>query len=204
MPMKTLDQITIECGADKGSTHPVKGHDYARHYDSAFEAIRQGEIKVVEVGVGSGESIRSWLEYFPNAKVFGVDIVHSTNEWNTVGAKPHPRYTFVTGDQSSEIFWQCFVVDYGSQWDVFVDDGGHSSQQIITTFNMMWPHVAAGGFYGIEDLNCAYSSLPFFCSPGWQNHMDFIKDMLDQINRKQNGIDSLRYANELVILQKSR
>lgn len=200
--MKTLDQIAVEMGADKGSSHHVKGHDYARHYDAAFSHIRSHPIKVLEIGVGSAESMRTWLEYFPNAVVLGLDIVHDTNLWNTPGGKPHPRYTFSYIDQSSEPEWGKLIEEYGSDWDIVVDDGGHSSQQIITTFKKMWPHVKRGGFYAIEDLGCAYSSLEFFCTPGWQNHMDFIKDMLDQINRGQNDIDRLQFSNELVILQK--
>lgn len=200
--MKTLDQIAVEMGADKGSTHPVKGHDYARHYDTAFSSIRDSAGKVMEIGVGSGESMRMWLDYFPHAQVFGLDIVHDTNDWNTPGGKPNPRYTYSYIDQSNDAEWQKLLEYYGTDWDILVDDGGHSSQQIITTFRKMWPHIKRGGFYAIEDLGCAYSSLEFFCTPGWQNHMDFIKDMLDQINRGQNDIDSLHYSCELAILRK--
>lgn len=200
----TLDEIAIEYGADKATIHPVKGHGYTRHYDAAFTSMRESPLKILEVGVGSGESMKMWLDYFPNAQVFGIDIVHDTNPWNTPGGKPAPRYTFFTGDQSSEVFWDCFIATYGTDWDIVTDDGGHSSQQIITTFNKMWPYIRRGGFYAIEDLGCAYSSLEFFCTPGWKNHMDFIKDMLDQINRGQNDIDSLHYSCELAVIRKKQ
>lgn len=213
--MKTLDQIAIEQKADKGSAdythaqgHKVTGHGYAQHYDLAFDRLRHSPVKLLEIGVGGGESIRTWLEYFdnPDTRVYGVDIVHTTNPYNTVivvnADKPDPRYTFVTGDQGSEIFWQCFVADYGSDWDILVDDGGHANDQIITTFKMMWPHIKRGGCYAIEDLNCAYSGLPFFLKDGWPNHLDFIKDFLDQINRDQNDVESLSYSKELAILRK--
>lgn len=201
--MRTLDEIAVKCGADKGSSHHVKGHDYARRYDALFSSIRNDPLKILEIGVGSGESMNMWMKYFPRGEVFGVDIVHDTNEWNTPNHPyPNPNYTFVTGDQSSEDFWTSFIATHGVGWDVCIDDGGHSSQQIITTFKMMWPHIKPGGYYAIEDLNCAYSSLEFFCPSGWQNHLDFIKDMLDQINRGQNDIDSLSYSCELCIIKK--
>lgn len=200
--MKTLDQICIEHGADKGSTHPVKGHDYARCYASAFDSRRNDPIKLLEIGVGGGESIRTWMEYFHNARIFGVDIVHSTNILNTPGPSPYNRYTFMTGDQSNEEFWKRVIEAYGPSWDIIIDDGGHSSQQIVTTFKMMWPHITPGGFYCIEDLNCAYSGLPFFLPDGWPNHMDFIKAMLDQVNHGENQIDRVIYSQELAIIQK--
>lgn len=223
--MKTLDQIACEYGTDKASVHPTyKGHDYCRHYELPFAWIRDQPIKLLEIGVGGAESIKTWLDYFPNAKVFGVDIVHDTNPWNTPSKKtesvagpvcendtaawdnsngPPSRYTFVTGDQSCETFWACFIADYGKDWDIIVDDGGHSSQQIITTFKMLWPHVKPGGFHCIEDLGCSYSNLEYFCTPGWPNHMEFIRGILDNINRGENEIDRMYFSRELAILRKA-
>lgn len=175
----TLDEICIAHETDKASKHPVKGHDYAQFYDRFFYPIRKKEIKLVEIGVGGAQSIKSWLDYFPNAQVIGVDNVQSTNPWNTVGLKPHPRYKFVWGDQTSEIFWKCFVADYGTDFDVFIDDGGHFSNQVIITFNAMWQHVKSGGLYCIEDLEVAYGAGTIFIPEGWMNHMEFIKTKLD-------------------------
>lgn len=203
--LKTLDEIAIEQQTDKATVftrtyaHP-KG--YAPHYDRAFEAIRHDYIKVLEIGVGGGESIRTWLEYFPNAKVFGVDNASGTNPWNTVGSGIDSRYTFVCGDQSDEVFWKCFIADYGSNWDVLVDDGGHASNQIITTWRGMWPHMAPGGLYCIEDLCTAYAGVSDFLPVGWQNHMDFVKDKLDDINRLDE-IASLHFYKELAIFKKA-
>lgn len=200
--MKSLDSLMIAAGADKASVHPVGAHNFAVHYESAFAHLRNADIKLVEIGVGSAESMKGWLSYFPNAQVHGIDIVHNTNEWNSPGEKPHPRYTFTTGDQGSEAFWKEFVKAHGSGWDILCDDGSHSNKDIITTFRMMWPHIGLSGFYAIEDLAAAYSNLEFFLKPGWPNHMQFIKDMLDQINHGANQIDEMRYSKELCILRK--
>jgi len=201
--MKTLDEICLHHGTDKATRHPVviPAHAYAPVYDSHFAKQRNDEIKFLEIGVGGGESIRSWLEYFPNAKIFGVDITHDTNPWNTPGSSPDPRYTFCQGDQSSEVFWQCFAATYGSGWDIIIDDGGHCSNQVVTTYKMMWPHVISGGRYCIEDLGVAYGNSPFFCPDGWPNHMKFLADRMDEINRS-GDIDSFNLTKELAILVK--
>jgi len=207
VPMKTLDEIAIEHGTDKSTSHPLvcegRGHGYTLWYEHFFEPMREMPLKFMEIGVGGGESIRTWLEYFPNAHIVGVDIVHDTNEYNTPGNKSIPRYTFVTGDQNSETFWACFKADYGSDWDVLIDDGGHSSQMVITTFKCMWPGIKPGGLYCIEDLCCSYASIPYFCPEGWANHMDLIKEMLDDINRGQRSLRRIHYTRELAIIQKS-
>lgn len=203
--MKSLDQLGIDHQTDKASQFTrtyAQPHDYLRHMEKCFEPLRNQPIKLLEIGVGGGESIRTWLEYFPHAQIFGVDIVHSTNQWNTPRSGAHPRYTFAHGDQSSDFFWVGFLAAHGGNWDVLVDDGGHASNQIITTWKMMWPHVASGGYYCIEDLNTAYSNLPMFVPAGWQNHMDFVKDKLDLINHDQGEIESLQFSRELAIFKK--
>ena len=46
----------------------------------------------------------------------------------------------------------------GSAGGVVMDDGGHTSEQIITSFNGLWHLVKPGGLYCIEDLGVAYGA----------------------------------------------
>lgn len=200
--MKTLNEIATQQGTDKADPYPGKpGHGYTRYYDWLFNPFRNEPIRMMEIGVGGGESIKTWLEYFPNARIYGVDKVHGTNEWNTVGSSPDKRYTFVTGDQTDETFWKCFAVDYGDNWSIIMDDGGHCNDQIITSFRGLWPILKSGGLYCIEDLGVSYGAGSVFVKDGWQNHMDFVKDKLDDINR-HDEIEWLHFSKELCVLKK--
>jgi len=198
----TLDEIAIKHGTDKATTHPVAGHGYAPHYDRLFSPLRDKPIKLLEIGVGGGESIRTWLDYFQVASVFGVDIVSCTNPWNTPESNADARYTFVQGDQGSASFWEEFVSKYSGAWDVIIDDGSHYSNHVIASFDSMWRHVNYGGMYCIEDLGVAYSSNTIFVPAGFQNHMDFIKDKLDDINHKRHDMASIHFSRELAIISK--
>lgn len=202
----TFDEICLKNGADKASSHPVKGHDYARHYDEAFYAIRNDQIKVLEIGVGGGESIRSWLDYFPNAHVYGCDIVANTNPWNThypAGTpNPNPRYDFLQGDQSSKTHWACYLAFSKTDFTVIVDDGGHFSGQVITTFECLWPAVVPGGFYCIEDLAVGSTVGTVFLTPGYPKHMDWLRDLIEKMNLGQNDIAEIHCSPELAILRK--
>ena len=200
-----LDSIGILHQTDKASQFSrtyAKPHDYLRHMEMFFAPIRVKELKFLEIGVGGGESIRTWLQYFPNAHIFGIDNNHSTNDWNTVTPTAHPRYQFVIGDQSDPTFWKCFEVDYGIGWDVVIDDGSHISKDAIETFNAMWPNVKSGGLYIVEDLGCAYGNSGFFCPPGWPNHMEFLRSHLDAMNCGNPEIDSMYFSKELCIIRK--
>lgn len=198
----TLDEIAIKHGTDKATTHPlIKGHGYTPHYEKHFAPWRDRQLRFLEIGVGGGESIRTWLEYFPNAKVWGLDLVRDTNPFNTAPSQIE-RYTYVHGDQSDPTMWQCFLVDQGRNWDIVIDDGGHTSQQVITSFNSLWPHVAPGGLYCIEDLATVYGG-EYFCTPSWPNHFDFLLGLMHAINRGQQDIHSLHFYQELAIFRKT-
>jgi hypothetical protein len=196
--------IAVRHGTDKASVHPVKGHGYTWHYEQFFKLWRNDNIKLLEIGVGGGESIRTWLEYFPLAKVIGVDTVQGTNEWNTVGAKPAgDRYHFVYGDQSDPTFLKCFVADYGSPpFEIIIDDGGHFSHQVVNSFLVLWPIVARGGFYCIEDIGCAYTPGTVFLTPGSDTHQKLFHDLFDSIHTGGMDVRQMSVTKELVILTK--
>jgi SAM-dependent methyltransferase len=194
--MQTLDEIASlqsQTGpkTDKGSD----AHDYLRFYELEFSPLRDEPIKFMEIGVQTGSSIRLWLEYFSKARVFGIDIGKMTFPVDD-------RYTFVQGDQSSVPFWESFIGTHGSDWDVIIDDGGHHSGQIITSFESLWPHVKPGGVYIIEDLDEAYRAARQ--TPGFKNHMDFLFDMLHRLNTGFFSADSLLFSEELVIIRKRK
>ena len=69
--MKSLDQIGVERGTDKSSLN----HCYLSFYELLFEKWRFKPIRILEIGVQFGNSIRTWKEYFPNAEVVGIDSV---------------------------------------------------------------------------------------------------------------------------------
>lgn len=203
--MKTLDEIAIEMQTDRASVFTRtygKPHDYARHYDKLFTLLRDNPVKMLEIGVGGGEGVRMWLEYFQQAMLVGVDIVKNTNHWDTFGNLVHNRYSFHHGDQTDSNFWKEFIATHGGDWDIIIDDGLHSNIAVITTFNALWTHVKAGGFYAIEDLNVAYGGPSFFVSPAWPNQVDFLKGKIDELNRGAE-IDSIYFSKELAILRKA-
>jgi len=206
---KTLDEIMLKHGADKASSHPAGGHDYARHYDRFFGALRDQKILLLEIGVGSGNSHRGWLDYFPHAIVFGVDQVHSTNAWNTPGplsidhlneiaqADGFGRYTFQRASQADFTFWKCLAADYPLDWTIIIDDGSHMIDDVVKTFDCAWPLVAHGGFYCIEDLGVGGTPGSVFLKPGYPTHMQFVHSLMERAD-----VDGFNYANELAILRK--
>ena len=84
--MRTLDEIFNANGTDKGSQFGCPGyapHNLGPVYEEAFAPLRLEPIKLLEIGVQGGASIKSWLEYFPSAQIYGIDL----REWT----HPDPR-----------------------------------------------------------------------------------------------------------------
>lgn len=193
----TLDEIATKHQTDKATSilrPSPPAHGYAPHYDRIFTPLRNLPIKLLEIGVSGGESIRTWLEYFPDGIIYGVDIV--TSSWKG----DDPRYTLVIGDQSSADFWEGFIKEHGHEWDIIIDDGSHWAKHIITSFNCLWPRLKSGGFYCIEDLETSYWPPPF-TEPEQKTQMDLIKGKMDEINR-EGSIEWLHFSKELAVMKK--
>jgi hypothetical protein len=199
--MKTLDEIMISSGTDKATQFTrtyAKPKGYTIHYERFLEPIRNGSIRLLEIGVGGGESIRGWLEYMPNAHIQGVDIVHSTNPWNSESPNADDRYRFSAGDATSAVFWSGYR--HGIMFDVIIDDGCHMSKDVIETFRILWNHVTPKGLYVIEDLGCSYSSI--FQTPGIKTGVEMLKEHIDAIHNASSDIESIYFSKELAILKK--
>lgn len=207
--MDSLDAIAVRHQSDKSLMLPGRnGHGYAQHYDRFFGELRGLPVRLLEIGVDQGASLRMWEEAFPLAQIIGVD-----NNPKCLAAKVG-RSKIVLGDQASPEFWNDFISCHGSGWNIIVDDGGHYANQIITSLRCLWPHVSHRGFYCVEDLGTAYPHytqgriqchevyLANCIPPGWENHMDFLKRKIDEINLGSE-IEFAFFAKELVILQKS-
>ena len=84
-----LNRLANRHGSDKGSTVADR-HRYAQLYDVLFHNEREGTRKVLELGLARGgpeapiggaverhcgsPSVAMWIEYFPNAAIYGFDI----------------------------------------------------------------------------------------------------------------------------------
>ena len=64
--MDSLDSIMIKHGSDKSS----EGHNYVRYYEKYFEEIRNENLKILEIGVQYGYSMKGWKEYFQNSLLY--------------------------------------------------------------------------------------------------------------------------------------
>jgi hypothetical protein len=146
-------------------------------YEKHFAHLRDKEFKMLEIGVLNGGSLEMWRNYFPKAKIVGIDINPDCRNHEQADKNIFVRI----GDQSDEKFLQSLVDEFG-EFDLILDDGSHHVDHVNRTFQYLYPKLKDGGIYFIEDTHAAY----------WPSHGGSInapesihnvaKDMIDSIN----------------------
>ncbi|PNS15198.1 hypothetical protein CAC42_8199 [Sphaceloma murrayae] len=146
--------IALKHGTDK-----VTDHSYQDMYEKYLPGLRLQPLKMLEIGLGCdmsygpGASYYTWLEYFPHVDLYFIEYdAKCAEQWadKTTGA------TIITGDQGDGAFLEKFMREHGTDFDVIVDDGGHTMEQQMTSLQHLWKAVKPGGVYFCEDLQTSY------------------------------------------------
>jgi hypothetical protein len=159
---------------------------------------------VLEIGVNWGGSLRLWRRYFgETSTIVGIDINPACAGLGGDGM--HVRI----GDQTDRTFLEAVAEEYGP-FDVVIDDGGHTMEQQITSFEVLYPHVATTGVYVCEDSFSSY--VDEFGGRRAGTFMDVAKSRIDEMhawfNPDQPPTDFTRTATSmhfylgLVIIEK--
>ena len=127
-----------------------KWHHYFEIYHRHFERFRGRAPVVVEIGVYHGGSLQMWRDYFgTGAHIVGVDI---NPECRMLAGE---SMTVMIGDQSDRRFLAELRARF-PRIDIVIDDGGHTMEQQITTFEELYPHLQPEGVYVCEDIHTSY------------------------------------------------
>lgn len=140
--MNELHELAVKYETDKAD------HGYCEIYHKKLSARRDEPLNVLEIGVYMGGSLRMWREYFPNATIRGVDL--DVDRCGDVEGCTLHKQDIADGRLLREL-----AKEHGP-WDLIVDDGSHTMKHQQRTFDILWPHVKAGGYYVIEDLHTSF------------------------------------------------
>jgi hypothetical protein len=181
---------------------------YLPIYERYFAAYRGRPVKLLEIGVSGGGSLDLWRRYFgPDAVVYGVDIDPACAE--VVSAPNQVRI----GSQTDRQFLLGVVAELGAP-DIVLDDGSHVSGHQRISFETLFPRLAEGGLYIIEDLQAAY----------WADYdggyrrggtaIDLVKRMIDDMHAWYHGrptatpakdqIGAIHIHDGIVVIEKRR
>lgn len=148
--------------------------------------INEKNLKILEIGVRSGGSLLCWKNIFKEAEIHGFDVNPKCKSLEDHGFNIH------IGDQGNEKLWDVFNEKVGGL-DIIIDDGSHINNDIITTFNKLFPKMNPGGVYFIEDvLNTQL----------YEHFKNYINDVFKPNNLHSNDKMGVSFYNRVVVIEK--
>jgi hypothetical protein len=138
-----LSELANKYGSDKC---PKIKHSYTPIYYQLFKDKRQSTKKVLEIGIGlQGASLKMWRDFFPNAGIYGADILPQAM-FEDVRIK-----SFIC-DQTNKDQLESLTKVIGTDIDLVIDDGSHITDDQITTCTTLMPLLNKNVIYIIEDV----------------------------------------------------
>lgn len=201
---------TIFNGLSKTST---KWSGYFDVYEHHLARFKNRSPRILEIGVLGGGSIEMWHKYFGvGTFVVGVDINPDCLNYQYDGDT-----NIVMGDQSDPEFWKSFLEKY-VEFDIVIDDGGHTMDQQLTTLQYVFPHVKTNGTYIVEDTHTSYWENwggGYGKKDTFLNRAKGITDIMNQQHFKEphisqevldcfQGLYSTTFYNSMVVFEKRK
>jgi hypothetical protein len=199
-PAELTEKVTV-CQATDTPDNPLfdifsadtdvhKWHHYFDIYTRHFSPYRDRPIKMLEIGVFRGGSLRMWKDYFhPDSTIVGIDVDKSCKDHEIV-----ERNVFVRiGSQADPEFLAAVNAEFGP-FDIILDDGSHKTHHQNISFGALFrPALKDGGCYMVEDVHSNY----------WVKHVDseetFIdlsKQMIDMLHEPYFGRKETSFRHE--------
>ena len=157
-----------------------KWHHYLDIYDRHFSKFIGKNPVILEIGVQKGGSLEMYNYYFDGkCKIYGIDIDPTCSD---IPSKLGVNNIEITiGDQENRDFWKNYLKDK-PKFDIVIEDGGHSMNQQIVTYEEVYDHVSENGVYLCEDLHTSYwpEMNGALNKPG--TFIEYSKNFIDMIN----------------------
>ena len=143
----SLGSLFRKFNCDKGTKH-----GYQEVYSKELDHLKNKPINFLEVGIFKGTSTEAFLEYFPNAKFYGIDIFTRLQP-EDVKVLNHERVKWIKGDSMSYGIQSQIKKEWGNtKFDVIIDDAKHTPEANAITFRNISPFLKTKGIYFVEDV----------------------------------------------------
>jgi precorrin-6B methylase 2 len=195
----SLTEIADHFKTDKGT---IK-HRYTEVYERYLAPLRARRgVRILEIGVACGASLKMWSRYFRDAQVVGVDL----REACAGLCRGYDNISVRIGDGRAGRQPESF--------DAIVDDGSHISADIVEIFRANWPALLPGGLYFIEDLRCTHDErfVRWAAASGEldparfsrRHFVDLVEEKLAEMDWRRGDVEYLHFYPELVVIRRAQ
>lgn len=195
-----LQELHYKYGAGKGKFLMAR-------YEELFKDLKDKDIRLLELGIYKGGSLRMWRDYFSKGKIAGFD---RNPQWMING---EPRISTLCIDQKD-------IPNIGKEtffdFDIIIDDCSHIGSLTRKSFRYLFDnHLKSGGIYVIEDWHTGYRNPvkkggEIFDYEGiayveGNNHLSgmagFVKELIDELAIKKK-IERIIYFESIIFVYK--
>lgn len=196
------------------NTDKVTSHRYDGMYEKYLSPMRNRHVKMLEIGLGCnmgygpGHSAPLWKKYFRSVDLSIMEFdVECANKWS----QKNPDVKMYLGDQADKDILEALVKKSGGDFDLIVDDGGHTMRQQIGSFEGLWKAIRPGGVYCIEDLMTSYVKEYGGAYQSPSTTISYFKNLMDAIhhpgippNQQDEKLEHLiPFANQIMFMDLS-
>jgi SAM-dependent methyltransferase len=179
--LQKIYDMAASADTDKGTLH-----SYLDVYAALFGGRRFAVRNVLEVGVNTGGSIVLWERFFPNARIFGLDVTLD-----------RLRHT-VDGSRTKLLVKDAYTPEVVAElsdtaFDIIIDDGPHTLESMLFAAANFPGLLREGGVFVIEDVQ----------SPDWLPKI--IEAVPEHLRAKAEVVDrrqvKKRYDDLMLVLR---
>jgi hypothetical protein len=185
-----------------------KWHHYLPLYEKYLTPWRGRPVRMLEIGVHRGGSLKLWRDFFgPEAVIFGIDINPACAAFD--GQSGQVRI----GSQANPAFLRKVVAEMGGI-DIVLDDGSHVSAHMRASLDALYPQLSEGGLYIVEDVHACYWTQfgGGYRRPG--SFVETVKTMIDdmhhwyhtqgqRIGATADNLGAVHVHDSMVVLEKT-
>ena len=93
-----------------------------------------------------------------------------------------------------------FKSEHGGDFDMIIDDGGHTMEQMQTSLNHLWDSLKSGGVYVIEDLHSCSGQWPtLYGYEVIKNGDTLTTDLLNSLENNDDKVTETNYISSNMI-----
>lgn len=124
---------------------------YLLLYEGAFAHLLDKEVKLLELGVGRGDSLLMWRDYFLKGTIVGLDRdpVELDDQTGMV-------YIYRGNQEDKELLTKITQERAPNGWDIIIDDCSHIGELTKISFWHLFEYLKTGGIYIIKDWGTGY------------------------------------------------
>jgi len=180
---------------NKHTTDKHGAHTYLEVYDEIFHRLKEGENRILEVGVYQGDSLNLWAEYFTNSKIYGID-----QDTSQICIELHENVKVVKASAYNPRMLN--KLKRSDKFNIIIDDGSHMVVHQKFVIRNYCSALTDDGILVIEDITIGNANS--CCIPDIQELIDCFPEELRKyvyyIDMRRENLEN----NLLLICDKGR